>query len=277
MKFELIARPCANPSCPKVFKVLESDTKSLYHSEFCREGHLEQAGKAKYHNPHNKVLAEMAAQKRKKELCQSMEKSVVTVKSGTEHGEVLKNLKNEKESHANERPVPNGEKKQIAGAENVSKRIQLSEKEKIFTPEIITTNLNQNVMSEGPIGEDKTEKRLSHIKGNTMQETKKESGLVSTKTDSNESPLEVSKTLSIVLNEEKENSIQSLNESSKLLVAFARSLIKGKVDDQGEFIQKPNFSDVDLALKCAEGARNIQKTKLDFLKFGFDIAKEKKV
>jgi hypothetical protein len=275
MNFELIARPCVNPSCSKVFKVLASDTKSLYHSEFCREGHLEQAGKAKYHNPHNRDLAEIAAQKRKKELCQSMEKSVVTVKSGMEHGEVLKNLKNEKENQVRERPVQSGEKKLIAGAENDSKRIQLSEKEKIFTPEIITTNLKQNIMSEEQTGEGKTVKELSPTRGNTMQETKKESGLVSTKTGSSENLLEDSKALSTVLKEEKENSIQSLNESSKLLVAFARSLIKGKVDDQGDFIQKPNFSDVDLALKCAEGARNIQKTKLDFLKFGFDISKDK--
>ena len=39
MELNLVERKCANPKCMQTFKVLESDTKSIYHSMACMYSH----------------------------------------------------------------------------------------------------------------------------------------------------------------------------------------------------------------------------------------------
>lgn len=74
------------------------------------------------------------------------------------------------------------------------------------------------------------------------------------------------------LDEENVGSVKQLNNSIKTLVGMAQRLAEGMTDEEGQVIRKPTHFEVDQVLKCLEGARNVAKTKLDYLKFAKEIS-----
>lgn len=270
---KMIPRKCSHPLCDQVFMVSTADFLTKFHASYCKQDF--EAKNAKGFN-FDKDPRCKTAQEKKDKKCLDMVNSEKMEGSGMEAGEHQNKLKEEKNSIESETEVLNRSKS--VESENLSKSSEILKQEKeTETGPKQTIIKTEKVISEEKLhGESSIEKDNLPTKGNTMNETSQLSVPESMRTDSEESHSEESNHLSTVLNVEKENSIQSLNESSKLLLGFAKSLIKGKTDDEGEFIQKPMVSDVGMALQCVEGIRNIQKTKLDFLKFSRELQKEMK-
>lgn len=72
---------------------------------------------------------------------------------------------------------------------------------------------------------------------------------------------------------EKESSLELLNNSAKHLIDLSKSISSASIVDQvsGDVIRKCSAHEIDVAIKALEGARQIMKTKLEFLKFGKEI------
>lgn len=176
-------------------------------------------------------------------LCQAQAKHVPMAGYGQKaDGEHLNKLRNASAKTENEKSLHAHLRSEDQDTENKCNRIQKQGKENEKEYAALTAQTRKAIMQEGSL---------------TIEE---------------QIPHEDSSTLSGVLKRERSSSVQELNKSSKLLVGLAKNLLQGKIDEEtGEVIIKPNINEIDSALRLLEGARNIQKTKLDFLKFGKDL------
>lgn len=76
-------------------------------------------------------------------------------------------------------------------------------------------------------------------------------------------------TISGSIQRENLNSISLLRDSTKDLIWYAKRLGSPKrvADDDREILQETSAERVMMAAKCLDNARNMMKTKLEFLKF----------
>ncbi len=78
------------------------------------------------------------------------------------------------------------------------------------------------------------------------------------------------------MREENLNSIDLLKNSTKQLIDYSKRLARPRTDDDGEIIQDVGADRIMMAAKCLDNARNMMKTKLDFLRFSKSLLDEKK-
>lgn len=269
--YELEARPCANPKCAQVFKVLKTDTKSLFHSEFCRELHEKKSDFKSKFSPSDRRLEQF--KKQKEELCQNMETSVVTVEYGTAAGErrsksLLENLRPRVRNQ-----VENIALKIMREKELPDYPIQSEGKESGSIVESTITPTKRPEIKSAMNGESTTKNVNFKPKETIMQETEKTKNERSLKTDSEETHSSVSNHLSMALEEERSGSIQYLNTAGKHLLDLAEGLVAPtRRDEDGEAVQRAPSQNIDMGIKALSEFRNMMKTKLDFMKFGKELS-----
>lgn len=268
---KMMPRKCSHPLCDQVFMVSQSDYLTKFHGSFCKSDYDMKIARSFNFEKDPRFKP---AQEKKDKKCLDMVSSEKMEGSGMEAGEQKSNLKNEENIKETDTKALSIKKEETKSEWKDTTQIQSLKQETTQEQEL---NIMPTKKTESPsesFGLQKINNDNFKPKETTMQEIERINSERSMTTDSEGTHSSGSNHLSTVLKEEKENSIQSLNESSKLLLGFAKSLVKGKTDDFGEVLQKPAAHDIDAALKCVEGVRNIQKTKLDFLKFSRELQKD---
>lgn len=268
MNTKMIPKKCFHPFCDQVFKIAVNDFKTKFHSIPCSIDYREK--EAKRVDLKNDPRIELANE-RKHQKCLDMVNKEKMEESGMEDGEQssrskLESRSEEKSLRLQENPI-NARPEELG---NVNE-IQKPSSEIRPTQETTTIKTKNSPMIEKEYGE-KT------IGSDTLNHNEITTSAQSKTSEERSMPVGSSVTHSTeptqlfnLLKEERSNSIQELNESSTLLVSFAKTAKENLKD------RSPLKAEMDLVIKALEGARNIQKTKLEYLKFGLDISKNAQV
>lgn len=267
----MIPRKCAHPLCNQVFRVHFSDFLTKFHAAYCKEDY--QLKTIKNYN-FEKDPSYKKIQEEKEKKCLSMVNSEKMGGSGMVAGERPNSLKEESSKINSENAAQKSFKQEEIETRNTLQILRL-EKETFKSKEIDTMPIKSEKIQEGPIGVRTIETDQMKDKELTTMKTNLPSSPESLKTDSSEIPSLESSQLSTVLEKEKVSSIETLNELSKPLLGYVKSAIQSRIDDNGDFIKTPSTIEMDTILRCAEAARNMQKTKLDYLKFSKDLLSDK--
>lgn len=270
MNIKMIPRKCAHPLCDQVFKASTSDLITKFHARFCQEDYEAKVKKGFIFE--NDARFYVAA-KTKEKKCLDMVNSEKMEESGIVAGELQSNQKEEEKSNVKESEAQKSYKQEEIEKRN-NLQIQKLEKESLSEIEKDTTQTKSEKTPTELSAEEETRNGPMNTKELTTQNTSQLSSPELMKTDSRGNHSEESNHLSMALKEEKDSSIKTLNESSKLLLELAKSMTVNTLDEEGKPIKKPSITEIDQVSKLLDGARNIQKTKLDFLKFAKDLQKD---
>lgn len=187
--------------------------------------------------------------------------------SGTQvHGEPQKALLKEEKKKPSTSVMQNQESKreeQNLHQSNLKKKDNGVKQATIGTGKYSTFN-DQNEESVTP-------PTLLNSNENDMKETRKRNEGKSMTTDSSEIQPSGSNQLSTVLREERLNSMKLLDDTTKQLKNLSDSLLRSMSDEEGEF-RKPSHSEIDLGVQVLSEIRSNLRLKLDYLKFGKELA-----
>lgn len=266
----LVERECVNPDCFQTFKVLAMDQKTITCSIYCFD-------KIKNTPWREKARRGMAPNDRSLE-CLKTANQTGTAKSGIAVDSAPQSrLKNIDKKIAKEKDGLSLKKPLTQKTASEEKVIPNIEKEQSKNLEKDTTKIKPNETSSARNGGRNTVSSSEKPVENGTPEIVKKSPEETKNINDEGIPHEVSTRLSETLKTENENSIQLLTNTAKRLIDYADQLVAPrKVDDDGTVIQRSATHELDVAVKCLSEARNVMKTKLEFLKFGKDLIDPKR-
>lgn len=262
--YVLIDRSCANEKCTNTFKAMPNDTNTVACSLYCFD--------------RLKGMGQLEKSKRELMLnsrsygCQKKATSTNVGESGTAAALGRQNKsKNISSTTANERKPQNHERRTTK--ENDLKKnstLNITNNAKSDQGKLIMTTENTTIKNESN-GAKKTESSNGPQIESGIQETAENAPIVIKSTNAEKTQQSDFTALSETLKAENESSIQLLSNTAKRLIDYADQLAAPRKVDDGEIIQRSATHELDIAVKCLSEARNVMKTKLEFLKFGKEL------
>lgn len=181
-----------------------------------------------------------------------------------EHKNKLSNVENETVNEEDQMNIDNENGKPI---ENTTKKIEI---ESMPEKESAITQIQSQRIRDDENGVEEIESDRTPLSENIMSETKKSSGEKSMSQGEGVIQPADSNPYSIALKEENSSSVKLLDDSSRLLI----NLAKANLDK--EMNKAAVLQNTDIAVKCLSEARNLMKTKLEFMKFGNELLRNNK-
>ncbi len=262
-EIKTVSIKCACSKCTSVFTVTVKDAESgkdLFCSSSCSD--ITKIKNQKLRNKNDRVIKGSRSN-----LCQNkVTDELMGLRGSIARGEVIFLLP--------------GERQTARGINRSGKTKSTLEGEKIGQSlpkkKNSSEDESENTTSEKKPEKINTERKIvstsTECKGSGMQETKKNNETKLTSEGGELTQQSDSSRQSLILHQEKSSSLKLLNDSAEHLQDLAKSLAKPrKTDENGEVIQRCPTHEIEVAIRCLTEARNIMKTKLDFLKFGKDL------
>jgi hypothetical protein len=159
-------------------------------------------------------------------------------------------------------PASNTSAQSSKNAENKSSLTEHPSKKSAHAKGIeldITGEKNKKINGAQSIDES-TQKAVINMQENATQKINLPSAQNSVRADMQENPIEISEQQALLYETEFSESMTILNESSALLFAQTKYLLKR------EAFRNPTASDVEVALNCMETLAKLVQTKVNFIK-----------
>lgn len=260
---ELIEKSCAYKKCSSIFRVLPSDEQ-----ECCSRVCHEKAGIISNRKTQGELL--FATKRYRDHLSKAKEEKME--KFGMmAHGELKKVQSEEKRSAKN---MTNQKKEKKLGPAPREKEEKGQNKKQKIKKEVgnTTETIKSLQIKEDQKTGQKTKIATIKHSENGMQKTGGKSVKKSEAGDTGQIQPSDSNQVSMRIEEERSGTVKLLTDSSEHLVTLGKSLAAPRMDDFNKPIQMATSHNVEVAIKCFSEARNIMKTKLEYLKLAKELS-----
>lgn len=265
---ELETRKCLYEKCSNTFRVMPQDLQVTC-GTFCFD---------KVHNTSQIVKSKrtMAPKDRRLE-CRKLATETIEVEYGmTALGDQKKESQKEKRPERSTISPKRALQKEPSTKKIDTTVIKNIETDTTSIEERSTLKTHPKPIIEKKFGEKITKNTLTKNREKSMPETEKKTPVVVMPEGESGILPSDSTQLSKMLRTESESSVMLLDSSARQLVGYADQLAKPPrvCEETKEVIQKAPSHQIMDAVKCLDAARNMMKTKLDYMAFGQRLAEK---